>query len=357
MRPGITLALLTVALQASAQTEPAYAGQANCRILNPVPRDDERATWSGACVDGYASGPGLLQWYHHEQPVGGYDGTLQRGRPHGSGEYFYSNGNYYKGEFQNGRRHGAGVYRLSDGSSTRGQFADGDLLDGEVEQVSANGNRYTGTLRGGARDGRGVMQYALGGSYEGDWQDDQPQGAGTIIYPNGKRLAGTFEHGLRVGSASAAPKAEPQLELTAAYTTRTTADRERLAHGLSVPPQAAYEALTFAQQLLVKQPYQILQDADRPPYPLRGQRALLTILSTAQRYAMQDAVASFDILIDADGKPTGVRIVATPNPEFGRYFAAAALQVRFSPAVCGGAPCAMAYPVRARLSVADHAAD
>jgi hypothetical protein len=227
----------------------------------------------------------------------------------------------------------------------------------QVDHVYPEGSRYVGGWSGGQRSGEGVMTYALGGSYRGSWKHDQQEGHGVIIYPNGKRLEGTFHHGLHTGTATAPPKDKPNLVMTAAHGDRATTDRMQVAFGLQVPPNAPYDELTFEQQLIVKQAFDILQDADRPPYPKRGHGALLAILSNAQDYARLDHAVKFDILVDADGKPTGVRVLDTPSPEFARYFAAAAMKVQFTPAVCAGEPCEMAYPVRATLSTTTHAAE
>lgn len=349
MKRWIAWPFLLAALQAAAQTQGVFAGKADCRIVNPAPLDDERATWSGGCSDGYASGKGILQWYRHGDAVGGYDGVMQRGRPDGSGTYYYANGTVFKGEFKEGRPHGSGVFTHADGSTTSGQYAEGELLDGHVDRVYPSGNHYTGDWRDDEPDGEGQMMYALGGSYQGGWKHGKQEGAGTITYPNGKQLAGTFHDGLRSGSATPAPKDKPRLDMTVANTDRASASRVEVARKLLVPAAAAYGALSFEQQLMVKEPYNILQDADEPPYPLRGQGAVLQIVSTAQQRVQLDQEILFHILIGRDGAATGVRVLKSPSPEFSRYFTAAALQVKFKPALCGGEPCAMAYPLRAML--------
>jgi hypothetical protein len=41
--------------------------QSGCALWNRMPQRDESVTWSGACVNGLASGPGVAQWYKNGQ--------------------------------------------------------------------------------------------------------------------------------------------------------------------------------------------------------------------------------------------------------------------------------------------------
>jgi hypothetical protein len=72
-------------LPVEAQDKDVFAGESNCRISNPYPQPNERATWSGGCVNGYAQGTGILQWYQDDSPTIRYEGELEQGQLHGHG--------------------------------------------------------------------------------------------------------------------------------------------------------------------------------------------------------------------------------------------------------------------------------
>lgn len=141
MKTLICLGALTLGMAATAAEPEIHAGQADCRIVHPAPQPDAKGTWSGACKDGYADGKGLLQWYVLDQAMGGYDGTLVRGRPHGEGEYYYADLRIYKGGFKDGRRSGKGMLSFNGGGTLSATFED-DQPVGTVER------RYPGAKRG-----------------------------------------------------------------------------------------------------------------------------------------------------------------------------------------------------------------
>jgi hypothetical protein len=96
-----------------------------CNVWNPHPHPSESATWSGECVEGRASGTGVLRWFLHGQPNGIYTGALRDGVPDGKGVYQYTNGDRYEGEFLAGRFEGHGIYRYPDGNYFEGDFTAG----------------------------------------------------------------------------------------------------------------------------------------------------------------------------------------------------------------------------------------
>ena len=78
---------------------------------------------------------------------GRYEGeSNDKGEPHGSGTFYYDNGDKYEGQWKDGKAHGYGVLE------------------------EANGNRY-----------------------EGGWKDDLLHGEGTIYLSGGMRLIGQFD--------------------------------------------------------------------------------------------------------------------------------------------------------------------
>jgi hypothetical protein len=105
-------------------------------------------------------------------PAGVYQGQCANGKPDGSGEVVFSNGDRFKGEFRNGRIHGQGTW--TSGSS---------------------GNTYTGNWFDGRRQGEGTYSWSHGSQqYVGEWVDDKRQGRGTFTWANGDRFEGEFRN-------------------------------------------------------------------------------------------------------------------------------------------------------------------
>ena len=127
-------------------TDWSFVEDQSCQVWNYGYRSLEPFTWSGACVDGRASGEGRL--------------TISNGRI------------VYEGTVRNGRMHGYGTTVHSDGNRHEGQFRDGQP-NGQGTKHYANGDRYEGEFRAGKRHGRGSFHSAGGGAVVCDWRDDE----------------------------------------------------------------------------------------------------------------------------------------------------------------------------------------
>ena len=156
-------------------------GAADCRIANPEPRPNERATWSGGCRNGYADGDGVLQWIEDDQPQSRYEGHMTVGRPDGHGVYVYAESHTrFEGEFRNGRRHGRGTLTQSYGTRVTGLWDKGVLLEEHVEAENPNGYRYVGGWHNMRPQGRGEVTYDDGSHYIGAFVDGEREGQGTM---------------------------------------------------------------------------------------------------------------------------------------------------------------------------------
>ena len=118
-----------------------------CRVWNGGKGDEHDGyTWSGACVDGKASGEGRLVWRsRYGRNV--YEGGMEAGRQQGTGTLRRSDGSRYVGEWSAGEQHGHGVYTW------------------------AIGHRYEGGWRRSRPHGHGVATFADGDVLEGEWRD------------------------------------------------------------------------------------------------------------------------------------------------------------------------------------------
>lgn len=74
-----------------------------------------------------------------------------KGKTHGYGEYYWTNGCYYKGNFNQGKREGHGIWKKSSGNS--------DKYEGEYLQDK--------------KSGYGIFTWAMGNVYKGNYLNDE----------------------------------------------------------------------------------------------------------------------------------------------------------------------------------------
>ncbi len=160
-------------------------------ILEPV-------TWSGACVDGKASGEGQLVI---EGVSAVYTGTMEAGKLHGYGVITQSTGDRYDGEFHDGHRQGRGTFVWVNGNRYTGQWRE-DEQHGEGTFVWVNGDIYTGQWLGGEPHGHGVFIWKNGNSFKGEFRNGMRQGRGIYLWANGDRYDGDFRDGIPHGEGT-----------------------------------------------------------------------------------------------------------------------------------------------------------
>ena len=185
----------------------------------------EVVTWSGPCVDGKASGEGVLVWFKDDGILGRYVGSMRAGKLHGHGVLHYrpldtieamkvdvgdktlDDGRivyHYEGTLRAGELEGRGIlYYRSDRGYDRyeGEFRDGEI-DGKVVFEGAQGDRFEGRTRGLEGTGEGVYVAANGERYEGPFVKGQPSGRGRYTAPNGDMYEANFVDGKAHGKVS-----------------------------------------------------------------------------------------------------------------------------------------------------------
>lgn len=344
-----SLLLLAICLPAAAYAAgtPAWYGEPGCRIaqLEPAPAGDF-VKWSGACKDGYANGPGVLEWRAAGQGERKLEGTLSRGVVTGEGTLTSSNGSYI-GTFRNGVPHGQGYFKYADGKGLyEGGVVDGER-DGKGIFIDTDRSRYEGGWKGGKRDGQGRQTFTLGGSYEGEWKDDKFHGQGTIVYAgSGHRYEGRFEHGHVAGKATEEVADNGQYALKRDQNKHGSRIREDMAVAF-LPPELPWGKLSAAEQNLFRSFYPALEAGDEPPFPVDGQRALIEALAKIRdaKFAEATGPLLLYVLVGKDGKPKSVTSIGSPHPDLARYASMAAMAQAFKPAMCRGEPCEMIYPL------------
>jgi len=110
-----------------------------------------------------------------------YYGTVQDGKPHGSGVLRTLDGSrkVYEGDWMAGCRQGTGTAYWSNGGARKGQWASGQMVgEGRADKMPlGGGTTYTGPLLAGKPHGHGTSYHQNGNKlYEGQWENGQRYG-------------------------------------------------------------------------------------------------------------------------------------------------------------------------------------
>lgn len=122
----------------------------------------------------------------------------------------------------------------------------------------------------------------------------------------------------------------------------------RLAEG-GLPFDKRYSELTQEQKNKVKEQYQSMAADDEPPFPIDGLASLYQPIAQAQQSLRLEGPLEMEVEVDAAGKARSVGVRKSPSPEITQVAAAALMFQTYKPAVCGGQPCAMVFPLRVDL--------
>jgi hypothetical protein len=143
----------------------------DCQLFNADAKAGDTVRWTGACVEGYASGLGTAT-FTHDGKTQSFTASFARGMiPDGNVVAQWGDGWSYEGAMVEGRFHGAGVL------------------------TTDTNDRFEGQWTGGKMNGFGVLRRANGERYAGDWKDDKPNGSGELRHADGTLMAGTFVEG------------------------------------------------------------------------------------------------------------------------------------------------------------------
>ncbi|MGK5023715.1 hypothetical protein [Janthinobacterium sp. RB2R34] len=340
------IALLSASSVAAADVR--YAGAPDCRVVEHARVAGQAAYWSGACRDGYADGPGALQWSKDGKPTERYEGPLAKGLPEGAGIAQWADGSLHKGTYQGGQLHGPAAVVFKSGTRLEANFEHGKLV-GNVKATYAGGNRYEGSWRNGP-EGTGTMTFALGGAYSGPWIDGKPFGDGEIRYPNGQVLKARFNGSFQLTQR---PQPEtPKLYNIKREDPQTGSNiRPVLGNNFIVPPEKPYAELTPDQQALVKSFYEILQEDDAPPYPEKGMVQITRAMGKLISYGHIEGILRANVSINEAGVPQSVTVLKSPDSEAAKLAGSILMLIKYTPGRCAGQPCAMMVPFNYSLSV------
>lgn len=99
-----------------------------CKLWNPMPQPGETVRWSGACEGGFATGPGVTEWFENGQATEIVEGGRVAGHLQGKGVQTTAEGGRFEGSWKDDRRNGPGVYTAPDGRRVTGFWVNDELV-------------------------------------------------------------------------------------------------------------------------------------------------------------------------------------------------------------------------------------
>ena len=145
--------------------------QSNCQFWNNFQTKNRSVTWTGGCLDGYASGKGELTWYQNSSLLGiDYTGFLRKGKRHGQGTLAIKYVWTYNGEFFEDNLQGRGKITYANGNTYNGDWVVGEYHGQGVYTWAENNHRFVGEFANGLPNGYGIL-YRDDVEIEGDWKD------------------------------------------------------------------------------------------------------------------------------------------------------------------------------------------
>lgn len=113
-----------------------------------------------------------------------------------------------------------------------------------------------------------------------------------------------------------------------------------------IPFDKTCSELSVVQQRLLRSAYVDMDDKDEPPFPAEGLRPLyLTIYRISELFDFPSGKLLLYVTVDSHGVGQSIEVVSTPNAQFSNAVANLLVLTRSKPAVCGGQPCTMQYPL------------
>ena len=127
---------------------------------------------------------------------GRYEGNFKNNKKHGSGSYYFTNGDRFIGNYKNGDVI-SGSYTYKSGQRFTGKFTKkGSPTSGTERYVGKwKGDKYVGNFNNWKRHGQGTFFYKNGDKHFGEWKKGKRHGIGTYTFKNGKIKKGIWENG------------------------------------------------------------------------------------------------------------------------------------------------------------------
>jgi len=143
-------------------------------------RFNDGSVYSGEWQNSVMVGVGICTY---ADGLAKYDGTWEKGMPHGQGCFIYSNSDRYDGSWMNGCMEGRGVYTFQNSEKYDGGWKE-NKHHGNGKFTYKSGNVYDGQWRYGKREGHGIFKHANGDEFAGEYCDDRKEGLGVYRWAN-----------------------------------------------------------------------------------------------------------------------------------------------------------------------------
>ena len=127
-----------------------------------------------------------------------YEGEWHKGKMHGKGKLFFSDGRYYEGFLKNGKINGRGVLRLANGDIFDGEFYKG-VAKGPGTLIKKNGTKIMGCWENDYLEGFVTEILPDGGEFKGEYMRGVKHGKGCLRYSSGDVLEANFVNGVLEG--------------------------------------------------------------------------------------------------------------------------------------------------------------
>lgn len=119
-----------------------------------------------------------------------YEGSFQKGKPHGFGKMDFGNGEFYEGGFTEGKENGAGIlYKKGIAKNVKYKMG---KLENELVVVGGNAPHVEGCTKGDCTNGYSEISFTTGNSYAGEFKNGVKHGHGKFQFASGNYFEGNF---------------------------------------------------------------------------------------------------------------------------------------------------------------------
>lgn len=112
-----------------------------------------------------------------------------------------------------------------------------------------------------------------------------------------------------------------------------------------VPVNRSFGELSAEERQTVRLWFASLNPSDEPPYPKEGLRPIYAAISKAQQLILTWGKLKARAWIDVTGNVDRIEFLELPDPRLREVMIATLFPMKFKPALCGGTPCEMEFPI------------
>jgi len=119
----------------------------------------------------------------------------------------------------------------------------------------------------------------------------------------------------------------------------------------TIPLNKPYGELTAEQKQELRDKYDNMPVTDEPPFPVKGLMPFYRAIGTVhEALSLQyKGNLNVNVLVDSQGDPKSVDVMDSPNEDITKAAISVLMKQKYKPAVCGGQPCSMQFPLHAEL--------